>query len=432
MKAAPNPASSVVRSVDQLVALDHAEFVDAAHRYFLGRPPRDTESAHMLTQLLAGDAKTWLLGSLRYSGEGRTRAVAVDRRFRVRYLAQRSMRMPLVGPLIERVAAAWRLPASARYFRAMEQRMAAALAAQRGAMLALQGMSAMDAGDRDAPQMRLEQQVAELAAALADVERAAAATRDQVGQAHSMLQAIAQPDLEPTLEIVGPPLVQRARERSGIAADVPTSSLSPSARYALFENAFYDSTLVAAKQRVYLPYLDRELSRRMPFLDLGCGRGEFIRILRDVDIDAVGVDINPVPLATLRNEGHAVVEQDLLAFLEADSGRYLGASLLQVAEHLDAARIERMLELLAPRLVAGAVLIVETPNPLSPFALGQFHTDPTHVAPIPPERLRFAVEAAGFERSRTLFQARVPRGVFAGPDAKAYYMDYAIIAYRCT
>ena len=63
-------------------------------------------------------------------------------------------------------------------------------------------------------------------------------------------------------------------------------------------------------------------------------------------------------------------------------------------------------------------------------ACATIDTDPTHVDPIPPERLRFAVEAAGFERSRTLFQARVPPGVFAGPDAKAYYMDYAIIAYR--
>jgi hypothetical protein len=46
--------------------------------------------------------------------------------------------------------------------------------------------------------------------------------------------------------------------------------------------------------------------------------------------------------------------------------------------------------------------------------------------------MRFFVEAAGFERSRTLFQARVPAGQFFGPDPKAYYMDYAIIAYRST
>ena len=33
-------------------------------------------------------------------------------------------------------------------------------------------------------------------------------------------------------------------------------------------------------------------------------------------------------------------------------------------------------------------------------------------------------------RARTLFQARIPDGEFAGPDPRAYYGDYAIIARR--
>jgi O-antigen chain-terminating methyltransferase len=101
-----------------------------------------------------------------------------------------------------------------------------------------------------------------------------------------------------------------------------------------------------------------------------------------------------------------------------------------VAEHLAPERLDRMLALVAQRLAPGAPLIVETPNPLSPFALARFHSDPTHVVPLPPERLRFSVEEAGFERSRTLFQARAPGDPHAGPDPCAYYMDYAIIAYR--
>jgi hypothetical protein len=119
-----------------------------------------------------------------------------------------------------------------------------------------------------------------------------------------------------------------------------------------------------------------------------------------------------------------------VSFLKAERRMFSGASSLQVVEHLTAEEIEQMLALVAQRLVPGALLIVETPNPLCPFALGQFNTDPTHVAPLPPERLRFAIEAAGFEATRTLFQARAPGAAFAGPDPRAYYMDYAIIAYR--
>jgi O-antigen chain-terminating methyltransferase len=80
--------------------------------------------------------------------------------------------------------------------------------------------------------------------------------------------------------------------------------------------------------------------------------------------------------------------------------------------------------------VPGGILLVETPNPLSPFALGEFHTDPTHVTPIPPERLRFELEAAGFEAPRLLFQGPIPPGFRFGPDPRSYYLDYAAIAYR--
>ena len=62
--------------------------------------------------------------------------------------------------------------------------------------------------------------------------------------------------------------------------------------------------------------------------------------------------------------------------------------------------------------------------------MGVFHTDPTHISPIPPERMRYSIEAAGFERATTLYQARIPANQFAGPDPRAYYADYAIIAYR--
>jgi O-antigen chain-terminating methyltransferase len=368
--------------IDAVAALDAEAFVTEAYRRLLRRAPDAAERARMLGDLLRGEPKSWILGALRYGAEGRAAGVPVDAAFRRRYVAQRVFRWPLVGPLIERAAALWRLPGSLRYFRAMEQRLAVA------------GLARSDA----AP--------APIAA------------------------AIMPPPLGETLEIVAPSLLDRARAKSRIAADTPTSSLSREARYALFEDAFYDSSIVAAKQRVYLPYVDRTLAASRPFLDLGCGRGEFLRILRDERIEAIGVDVNPVPLAALRADGFDVHADDLLAFLETDRAMYAGAVSLQVVEHLDADRIERMLALVARRLVAGAVLIVETPNPLSPFALAQFHTDPTHIAPIPPERMRFFVEAAGFERSRTLFQARVPAGQFFGPDPKAYYMDYAIIAYR--
>jgi O-antigen chain-terminating methyltransferase len=244
------------------------------------------------------------------------------------------------------------------------------------------------------------------------------------------VDAIHPPPLAETMVFPGGPLAAIARNRAGLSPGVPIDSLSAHTRYALFESVFYDSRTVAAKQRIYLDYVDREVARDAPFLDLGCGRGEFLQILRGAGVESIGVDLNPEVLGPLRAQGFTVFEQDLVAFLEHEGPMFSGASVLQVAEHLPPLQIEQVLSLIAQRLVPGAVLIVETPNPLSPFALGTFHTDPTHISPIPPERMRYAVEAAGFERTVTLFQARIPEGQFAGPDPRAYYADYAIVAYR--
>ena len=277
---------------------------------------------------------------------------------------------------------------------------------------------------------RLGEQHEELLKTIERLERDLAYVGEVAHQAKSALDRLLPPPLGDTLDVPGTPIVEPALRKCAALVSAPASRLAGHERYALFEAAFYDSAIVAAKQRVYVPYLERELARRLPFLDLGCGRGEFLRILRDEGITSVGVDCNPIGLAALRADGFAVVECDLVEFLETDDRMYAGASALQVAEHLAPERIEQMLALVAQRLAPGAPLIVETPNPLSPFALARFHSDPTHVAPLPPERLRFSIEAAGFERTRTLFQARAPGDPYAGPDPCAYYMDYAIIAYR--
>ena len=481
-------AQGVGISVDELSCFDHGEFVDNAYAVLLGRPPTSTERENTLAALLAGDAKTWLLGRLRYGAEGRARAVPVWG-LRGKYLVQRLFRLPVAGRLITSLGALASLPRSLRYLRGFAQSVAgerildrqvsATVLAQIEALAAriarldaeLQGRIAQLARDLDTRtadhdrklQVRigdLDQQVrtriaqldaqvgeglAQLDAQLVDrIAQIDAARKSAIaalegelarvtriaGDAKLRIDALSPPQLAETFEVIGGPLVDPARSRAAVRADVPASALSAHERYAVFEAAFYDSTLVAAKQRVYLRYLDRALALRQPFLDLGCGRGEFLGILAGAGITPVGVDVNPTAFAELRAAGFEVAEQDLLSFLGAERRMFSGASALQVVEHLTAEEIERMLALVAQRLLPGAPLIVETPNPLCPFALGQFNTDPTHVAPLPPERLRFAIEAAGFEATRTLFQARAPGAAFAGPDPRAYYMDYAIIAYR--
>jgi len=409
-------------SLDDFGCADPREFVDTAYRTILGRAPSDAERERMLEALLTGSTRPLVLGTLRYGEEGSARAVDV-RGLRVRYLIQRLFRIPVTGAALEWASAVMRLPRTLRFFRG-------AVETQAVRQSALQQQFA-------AEYAALVQRTADAERRLVDAERTldsaifeARAVKELAERTRTRVDAIHPPPLAETMVFPGGPLAAIARKRAGLSPGVPIDSLSAHTRYALFESVFYDSRTVAAKQRIYLDYVDRDVARDAPFLDLGCGRGEFLQILRGAGVESIGVDVNPEVLGPLRAQGFTVFEQDLVAFLEHEGPMFSGASVLQVAEHLPPLQIEQVLSLIAQRLVPGAVLIVETPNPLCPFALGMFHTDPTHISPIPPERMRYAVEAAGFERTVTLFQARIPEGQFAGPDPRAYYADYAIVAYR--
>lgn len=435
-----------------LALLPPGEFAQRAYETILGRAPTSSEREAIVASLMNGETRTWLVGALRFGPQGRARGVPVPG-LRARYVAQRLFRMPVVGGLLQWVNALAGLPSTLRYLRATHQRdleIAALLrrqdldAAARSRTADLETAAQARERDRADVDARLSQLQDELralrmaveagataaAARVSQLERDVACSRDELAQLRAMVAPIFPPPLGDTLEVVPPPLAARALALRSLAPDTVIDALPGDERYALFESVFYDPAAVLAKQRVYLPYIDRRLTESAPFLDLGCGRGEFLHILRDDGIRALGVDINGACVAALRDGGFDVVHEDLVAFLERDRNAYAGASLLQVAEHLTFGQLERVLALLRDRIVAGGLLIVETPNPLSPFALGVFHTDPTHIAPLPPEATRYAIEAAGFSDARILYQARIPLDQFAGPDPRAYYADYAIIATR--
>ena len=471
---------------------DPATFVRSAYKVILGRAPTDSENAHMRAALMRGDTRTWLLGRLRYGDEGRARAVSI-RGLGPRYVAQCLFRLPILGHFVGWLNAQRRLPLALRQIRMMESDAAErskVLDSQRlhveelartilHAHTMFAEVATAHARERDALRAELQNEASQRATAfetsralvhdlaqrvanvdavvqqldstittdgqrIVDLERSRDSLRSDIARLMSELRTLADdvaverqkllallpPPLAPTLEVVGDSLVASARKKHGIDESVHIPALSPDERYALFEAVFYDTDAVAAKQRIYLPYLDRELTSRLPFLDLGCGRGEFSMILRGEGIATLGVDVNESNNRRLRSQGFNVVSEDIVAFLERDHGTYSGAAILQVVEHLAFDRVERMLELLHKRLAPNALLLLETPNPLSAFALSVFHSDPTHIRPLPPEALRYTVEAAGFDRTRTLYQARIPVDQFAGPDARAYYADYAIIANR--
>lgn len=157
-----------------------------------------------------------------------------------------------------------------------------------------------------------------------------------------------------------------------------------------------------------------------PVADLGCGRGEFLDLLAGEDIDAVGVEINAADVEECRSRGHRAEEGDLFEWLEArPPGSLGGIFLAQVIEHLPPPAWSRFIDLAATRLAPGGVLLVETINPESLYALGRAYVlDPTHTRPVHPDLLGFFATRAGFENVEVRLQAAVPDEVLLTPLAE--------------
>lgn len=185
--------------------------------------------------------------------------------------------------------------------------------------------------------------------------------------------------------------------------------------YLAFEDRFRGTEeLIQARQAVHA---DRFLEVGGPVVDLGCGRGEMLELLRERGIEAVGVDAAAEMVALCESKGLHAEHDDLFAWLAARPFRSLGGILCShVVEHLWPADHLRFARLCAAALRPGGLLIVETPNPKSLIAGAvNFSCDPTHLRPVFPETLQFMLEAAGFENVEIEYLSPVPASDRATP-----------------
>jgi 2-polyprenyl-3-methyl-5-hydroxy-6-metoxy-1,4-benzoquinol methylase/glycosyltransferase involved in cell wall biosynthesis len=197
------------------------------------------------------------------------------------------------------------------------------------------------------------------------------------------------------------------------------------AGYHAFEDVFRGpEDMIRERQRRYVPLLADDV----PVLDAGCGRGEFLDILREAGIAARGVDLDPELVAYCRAKGHEdVVQGDLVEVLEGIDEGSLGAVVsMQVIEHLPEPDVLRMLTAAHRALRPGGALVLETVNPHSPRALKAFWVDLTHQHPIFPEVLLQLCRQAGFGEGYTF--APFATGDWDADRTQAG--EYAVVATR--
>lgn len=148
---------------------------------------------------------------------------------------------------------------------------------------------------------------------------------------------------------------------------------------------------------------------RSEVIDAGCGRGEFLQLLKESGIVAVGVDRDGAMVARCRELGLDAVQGDIVEFLygcsEGSRGGIFGGYLI---EHLEREEIVELVRLAFSRLRPGGVLLLEAVNPLCLLTYAGFYADLTRVAPAPPLALQWLAESCGFVSVGVEYAGPVP------------------------
>ena len=177
--------------------------------------------------------------------------------------------------------------------------------------------------------------------------------------------------------------------------------------YVGFEDVFrgrHDD--IVERQRSYLPYFESATD----VLDLGCGRGEFLELLRERGIAARGIDTNAEMVARCVERGLAVTRSDALSHLRALPDASVGGLFsAQVVEHLGPRYLMRLLEAMHRVLRPGGRAVVETINPASWTAFfSAYLRDVTHRQPLHPDTLQHLLRAAGFVTVEVVYRSPPP------------------------
>ena len=212
--------------------------------------------------------------------------------------------------------------------------------------------------------------------------------------------------------------------------------------YVHFERWFRGTEKEVAKnQSVYLPLFTESKidSKKFPVVDVGCGNGEFVGLLHEKGIRAIGLDLNKTMIDHVKEKGLEGERGDALSFLRKQkSGSMMAVTGFHIVEHIPFLDLMKIFTEAYRVLAPGGFVIFETPNPENVIVGScNFYNDPSHLHPLPPAFLELVMKTRGFSKveikrlhplkkdiksNDPLVQEMAER--FFGPQ------DYAVVAHK--
>lgn len=442
--------------VDDFLQYHDKVFIKTAYLSLLGRLPDSQGQASYLAKLQNFDyTKTEILGRLRYSREGRRKKVSV-KGLLLPFVFQLFYRIPFLGRALRIITGLWNLPLVLKNIRKIE-RLAlvetdrvSELKGDLNRRFALKVEVAKSFGA-----VALKTEVAESLGAVAlkaEVEEGLAAlgklaeTLADKGQ----LLEISRQTRDHKLNIIDMQrriqfFLEEARKRlpepfspEQLKTIVQEEDHLCDAMYVSFEDKFR-GTRQDIKERVkeYLPVVEKALvkTHNARVLDVGCGRGEWLEVLKENNINALGLDLNRIMVAQCQDRGFEVMESDVITYLRGLAENSLGVITgFHIIEHLPLKTFIALLDESFRVLKPGGLILFETPNPENVLVGAHyFYTDPTHLNPLVPSSIQFIVEQRGFSRVeiRRLHKYSDYHTITDGDDFKNKHMynemDFAVI-----
>ena len=182
---------------------------------------------------------------------------------------------------------------------------------------------------------------------------------------------------------------------------------APDIGYLLLENRYRGSETEISRRLGIYPPIFREAAGSV--LEIGSGRGELQRLLKEAGITSSGVDLDPAMVNVANAAGLLTQHGDGIAHLRACEDRSLGGLIaIQVVEHLTREQLHELFVLAQAKLKPGAKVVFETINPQSLLALSSnYFRDPTHVWPMHPDTLGYMATLAGLAIVETRYLSPV-------------------------